>query len=529
MEELYDFKKALDNLRFDATILIFGFNNGEYIKELNSLICQKNKVYIFEPNKIDFKKYKNTIKEKNISLVSMHDKNFDNLLSEIITTKNLFNINIQIYGNYDENYKNEYDKFIKSIDENFFSCSVISSTEDSFKNLFANNILSNISKLNSCAKFESYISKNKDNPAIIVSAGPSLDENIKDLVKNKDKLHKFLIIAGNRTVEPLLKNNIIPDLVLSIDPQEITYNMMKNCLDNNSALIFCEKSNAKVINEYKGLKIGISQGILNSIDTLEKSLVCMSGGSIVHVATDVAFLMECNPIIFLGQDFAYTYEKDHALIAKNELDENINIKNSILTKDVYGNDIYTSELLNLYKKNLENLINIYKLSNKDTKFINCSYGASIKNTTHENLDKVLNTDYNNTDKIDFYKEFEFYNIDYDKFKESLLQYIDNTLYNAEKSIKICEELLINPNFNNINNFKFVIETIDNFIKDKNSVYFQGYISTFLIYIKEKLFKMKACDYYRLSGDLNYQCNIFKNYMQELEILLKELKNIIILY
>ena len=55
---------------------------------------------------------------------------------------------------------------------------------------------------------------NKDVPAIIVSAGPSLDKNLAEMINYKDKLKDYFIIAGNRTLKTLINNNIKPDLLL---------------------------------------------------------------------------------------------------------------------------------------------------------------------------------------------------------------------------------------------------------------------------------------------------------------------------
>ena len=54
----------------------------------------------------------------------------------------------------------------------------------------------------------------REMPAIIVSAGPSLNENIEELKKAKNKA---FIIAVDTAMKPLLRNGIIPDMYAIID------------------------------------------------------------------------------------------------------------------------------------------------------------------------------------------------------------------------------------------------------------------------------------------------------------------------
>ena len=54
-------------------------------------------------------------------------------------------------------------------------------------------------------------------PAVIVSAGPSLNKNVEELRKVKGH---FFIVAVDTAVQSLLKRDIIPDLWVTIDPQK---------------------------------------------------------------------------------------------------------------------------------------------------------------------------------------------------------------------------------------------------------------------------------------------------------------------
>lgn len=528
LKELIELNEALKDIKFDETIIIFGFEKGVYLEELETIICEKNNVYIIEPDEIEYENYKNKVNYKNINLISLYNKNVESIISDIINKKTFLNLSIQIYGQYDQIYEYEWNKLKSIIDKNFYKCSVDVATNDTFKLITLNNIISNLKQLNNSYKFDSYLNSNENVAALVVSAGPSFDKNLQTMIENKDKLDKFFIIAGNRTFKPLLKNGITPDLVVSIDPQDITYEMMEDNIDSDVPFLYCEKSNYKIVKEYKGIKVAISQGILNNIKSLEDMVICLSGGSIAHVCTDVAFLLGCNPIIFLGQDFGFTKGEDHSKIVRHKIDKAFDEKDCIIVKDVNGDDLYTSELLNLYKENLEKMIELYSLEKETIDFINASYGANIKKAKHEELKDVLNRDYKNK-KIALKVNNSKFNINVDEEINSIKFYLEKSKTNILKSKSICEEIINNPTRENIINFGFVLKCIDDFMKDRKSVYIENYIATFLVYIKEKLFTMKASEYGVLSRDIIYQSNVFRAYMDELEVFVDEIYNLIKVY
>ncbi|WP_394863668.1 hypothetical protein, partial [Paraclostridium bifermentans] len=79
---------------------------------------------------------------------------------------------------------------------------------------------------------------------------------------------------------------------------------------------------------------------------------------------------------------------------------------------------------------------------------------------------------------------------------------------------------------NIMQFGLVLSCIDDFIKNENSIYIESYISSFLVYIKEKLFNMKSSEYDKLSKDIMYQCKVFREYMNDLYELLSGISEVV---
>lgn len=63
-EKIEKLIKTFEDLRFDSLIFIFGFGDGEYLDALLSCCCERNIIYIVEPNLEDFYKHKNNIDKK---------------------------------------------------------------------------------------------------------------------------------------------------------------------------------------------------------------------------------------------------------------------------------------------------------------------------------------------------------------------------------------------------------------------------------------------------------------------------------
>lgn len=141
-------------------------------------------------------------------------------------------------------------------------------------------------------------------PAIIVSAGPSLNKNIQLLARAKGKA---IIIAVGTAVKALQKQGIIPDFVVSIDPHPLNYEHFKNTDTSKTALLAELQSNRMILENYQGpvFVAGVSP-LLNAFECIPANKGALeSGGSVAHSAMVAAYKLGADPIILVGQDLAY--------------------------------------------------------------------------------------------------------------------------------------------------------------------------------------------------------------------------------
>jgi hypothetical protein len=534
IEEINQLLNNLEELKFDSVIFIFGLDTGAYIDKLIEHICVKNKVFIIEPNKKIIKKFKDKLPDS-IQVLYFDLKLIKDILKNTIHERNFNNIYVHAFGNYKELYADKYNAFIEQLDDRIVDVSTSISIANRFREVFLQNMIANVKIIAESTPIHHYIFSNLNVPALVISGGPSLDRNIEELIKHREKLDHTFIIAGSRTVGALIKNGIRPDLIVSIDPVNANYDMMKDYLDLGVPLAFYENSNRYLLRDYTGDKIYIAELLPQILEECKNLKGLYLGGSVAHSCIDLANMLGCSPIILLGQDLAYTQNRHHAQVATHEYDHTLIYAPQIFVKDVFGNQIHSSLTLDLFRQTLEKYIEIY--NNVDRiEFINCSYGADIKGAPHIELEEVFKRDIFIQDKNICVPRKDI-NLDVKKVIDSILAYIDECLIKADIGLELCE-LVIKDNESaslvevgeddiNLQRFHSILQMIHEFEHSPKSRYLGGLLYKFLYDIKEKSFLMYAKDYEKLTSDMQYQARAFYSYftdMKEMLIIAKELAN-----
>jgi len=106
--------------------------------------------------------------------------------------------------------------------------------------------------------------------------------------------------------------------------------------------------------------------------------------------------MGCNPIVFVGQDLAFSQEKTHSEQANHKKITNQNRLRKVL--DINGNEIYTSKNLYIYLRWFENRIK----EENNISFIDSTEGGALIDgtkimTLNKSMEKFCTED--NNEKI----------------------------------------------------------------------------------------------------------------------------------
>jgi len=155
----------------------------------------------------------------------------------------------------------------------------------------------------------------------IAAAGPTLDENISYLFNSKKSSNPCFIIALDAALKPLAKNNIVPDVVVSVDERSHQI-LPKNINDffSKTSLVYFPIISANNINSWRGPRYcSYSTGsVYKNAEKHFPKTKLESFGSVIHVATDLAIKMGAKEVIFLGADFGFPDGETYAKGQKHE-------------------------------------------------------------------------------------------------------------------------------------------------------------------------------------------------------------------
>lgn len=499
----YSVQKDIDNFiniisdsNSETIFVVFGLGAGEHIKDLYNKITDSNKIIIIEPSAaiiqeiIKLNDYSLMLQDDRIALCYFDDR-IRKHLNGLIEDHKIDNVKVEVFSNYNVIFKDEYETFTNEINSIKKSKKMGNNTLNTFSHLFFNNFIENVFALDEFYTVNHLKNIYKDKPAIIVSAGPSLTKNIRLLKEVQDK---FIIICGPRTLGILVQNGIKTDFLCEVDPQEEVYNFAKDYIDLEIPLVFMDSASNKLVKEQKGLKIiAANQGMEKHLEEMLGIRVdsLIQGGSVAHFCMGLAVYMGCSTVIFIGQDLAYTNERFQAEGTyageidelkyryennKEEWDKDKNY--SLYVKDIYGDKVRTSSVLNSYREEFEDLID----SLSEIKFINSTEGgAYIKGTEIMNL----------KDSIKLYSS-EALNkkleeiigskivIDENKFINKMLKVIDKLEIikkACEEGLEYSDKMLYFYKHNkkcNINNVFKELDRIDSVINNKEDIGFFAY-------------------------------------------------------
>ncbi|MFQ9933209.1 MAG: motility associated factor glycosyltransferase family protein [Lachnospiraceae bacterium] len=398
---------------YNTIALVFGMGNGEYIRALRKE-NEKMFIFVYEPSysiakiNYDYMEAGDLLTDSRIylSVGKENVETINKLLNQLIVYENVKYFKFFVTPNYENVFPEDYNT-IKDIYMNIIiseQCNrntAILMNSDMKKNIVGN-IIDCIKGYSLYDLIESFKEISIENiPAVIVSAGPSLDKNIKDL-KLIDK--NAFVIAVDTALNPLGKEKIIPDIAVTIDPKK-PVSLFTNELMKHVPLVCSLSTNSDIKKVLKGMRIYQNNytTVLDIYYSKNKKKVAAlgTGGSVANDAFSLAFVLGFKTIILVGQDLAYPDNKEHAEDSFGTLQSNdVTTKNKYLfeVEDIYGGKVKTEPNMDKYRKWFEHEIAIHQ----EIRVIDATEGgAKIKGTEIMTLKEALTRECKAENKIDF--------------------------------------------------------------------------------------------------------------------------------
>ncbi|MGE6450818.1 6-hydroxymethylpterin diphosphokinase MptE-like protein [Shewanella baltica] len=173
---------------------------------------------------------------------------------------------------------------------------------DSTQKLFIHAQLDNIADNHTQAKILRSTFNGKT--CIIIAGGPSLDKSIDWIKENQ---HNLYIICASRIAGKLVSLCIKPDIVVSVDPQEISFNVSRGMFDlsDNTLLVHSYHVCPKILSQWRGKCLYMGQR-LPWDDKNDKDNIATIGPTVTNSSVRLAIEMGFSRVLLSGVDFCYS-------------------------------------------------------------------------------------------------------------------------------------------------------------------------------------------------------------------------------
>lgn len=382
---------------YDLIIYIYGIGNYLYLKKFVDKVKFAVAV-VYEPNARYFAEYlcedvESVLTAENVYFITGKERYqlLKKTLDNFLTYNNRKKLVLANIPNYVKRYENDYEEYCNIIKTKCDNIVFDKSTQILHEQIQSYNYLNNIFKLIDEAgiqELSDVVQEFVNYPAVIVSAGPSLDKNVKILNEYKGMV---FIVAVDAALNTLKENGVIPDLVVTMDPKFEKINAMRDKRYNNLPMIVNVISGYKLLKSHTGRKFFDLQqnNFIGTIaDEYNKILPILgTGGSVANSAFSFLEFAGFKNIILIGQDLAYPNNRLHANGAfENERDIEAESGKYYYVRDIYGNKVLTEKNMDLYRLWFENAI----AGNSSLNVIDATEGgALIKGTTIMTLNEAM--------------------------------------------------------------------------------------------------------------------------------------------
>lgn len=408
-EEAKILVKDIDIGPLDA-IFIYGAGLGYHLKELEKRITPQNAVFVFEH---DLSRLRAALESLDLKSFISRPRTYILLTNDEDAIVRLFHtdpegmfqgkVRLIVHPPSQRTAPDFYTASRRAVQNAVAGISVTLRTAYGLARKNIDNMLENMDLYGASPGISLFKDRFRGFPGVVVSAGPSLAKNIELLKKVKGR---GVIMAVATTFHALLKRGIVPDFAVVIDYHAASKTYFEAVpAEFNVPLIADPKANPEAIAAYKGPKIFTDNEFLRVLldgAVKDKGEVDM-GATVAHAAAMLLDYFGCDPLILVGQDFAYSDGLSHlpgtAIFDRwrgevnrfntYEMQEMESIyrlgEHLVVEKDIHGNRVYVHDNLLSYRQDFERIF-----AEISSRVVNATEGGlPIKNTEAVSLAEAV--------------------------------------------------------------------------------------------------------------------------------------------
>jgi hypothetical protein len=425
--------------------ILFGIGSGYIAKALSEKMTEEEFLIIVEP--IESLANKQLEKENQLDrviIIKGEDQELFEKIYEPFGNRFGNRISVVCSPNYDKISPNYYHSILKIVKDCIYIQQVNINTIKYFSKEWQKNFTLNLFYAYDDVPLK-YLEHIYNVPVVVASGGPSLSKQIPLLKKVRNHI---LLISSGSTINTLLKHDIEPDFVVTIDGGINNYRHFET-IELKQAKIIYSLSNHEKIRERLNRRSFVfisnkdddikayAQKLLNKeIDSI------LGGASVANFALNIAYMISSGPVALIGQDLAYTDNKTHAEHNKNfkKIDETyIKERGMFYTEGYYGDQVLTDYAFFTMKHNFEKLIQTFS---QPERIYNCTEGGVKLEgyrqiSFHEFCDRYVDTN----KSVPMFDIDSYPHKDIQEWKEFLIR-IENEIKLHDKVKRLVEEAVL---------------------------------------------------------------------------------------
>lgn len=188
----------------------------------------------------------------------------------------------------------------------------------------------------------------KGKSATLIASGPSLDDMIPWIQKNRDKL---LVAAISRSCRRLIDAGIKPDLVVTIDPNNFSFEISREMLllDPDVLLVNAYHAVPRLIAQWRGPKVYMG----SQLPWKEEADNTFQGITVSNAAVEALMAMGCSQIILAGVDLCF--KPDGSLYSSGTMENDVGPVLGHIGPKVETNEGQVAETSDGYVQGIRNL------------------------------------------------------------------------------------------------------------------------------------------------------------------------------
>jgi len=222
-------------------------------------------------------------------------------------------------------------------------------------------------------------------PVLLLAAGPSFGKQIEWI-----KIHKnnFLIVAIGAVVEKLISEDIVPDLIVSVDPDEKILQQFPEHIHNkikNIPFLTAAATHKSILQLFNTNNITLYETMTH----MKENSKLIEGFSVGEISLELCLILGANRLYLLGSDLSFDHESGSSHFGNHQGNFNTHssqqnsLQNNTVdfkeyTQSIKGNlrdtvstNIYFKRSISLYEDTLKK----YSQNNPNIQVFNLSDGA----------------------------------------------------------------------------------------------------------------------------------------------------------